>query len=154
MHLGAEGANSRHLTNKEEMFLGEKRGDPVAFAKFCIDNGADLVLGHGPHVLRAIELYKNKLIAYSLGNFYTYGRFNINDFRGRSPILNISLDTNGDFIKGKIYSTCQTKDGKLVIDNNRNALKDIIDLTNSDIPNSNIIIIENGNLINNSKNAR
>ncbi|MHB8158645.1 MAG: CapA family protein [Desulfocucumaceae bacterium] len=38
-------------------------------AHFCIDQGADLVLGHHPHILQGMELYRDKLIAYSLGNF-------------------------------------------------------------------------------------
>ena len=39
------------------------------FAHTAIDNGADIVLGHGPHVTRAVEVYKGKFIAYSMGNF-------------------------------------------------------------------------------------
>jgi len=39
------------------------------FAKECIDAGADAILGHGPHELRGIEIYKGKPIFYSLGNF-------------------------------------------------------------------------------------
>ena len=39
------------------------------FAHFCIDNGADAIIGHGPHLLRAIEVYKDKPIFYSLGDF-------------------------------------------------------------------------------------
>lgn len=39
------------------------------FARRCIDAGADAVLGHGPHELRGIEIYKGKPIFYSLGNF-------------------------------------------------------------------------------------
>lgn len=38
-------------------------------AHACIDAGADAVLGHGPHILRGIEIYKGKPIFYSLGNF-------------------------------------------------------------------------------------
>lgn len=38
-------------------------------AHLAVDNGADLVLGHHPHVVQGFELYKNRLIAYSLGNF-------------------------------------------------------------------------------------
>ncbi|MHB8894216.1 MAG: CapA family protein [Candidatus Geothermincolia bacterium] len=38
-------------------------------AHMAVDNGADLVLGHHPHVVQGFELYKNRLIAYSLGNF-------------------------------------------------------------------------------------
>jgi poly-gamma-glutamate synthesis protein (capsule biosynthesis protein) len=39
------------------------------FARAMIDAGADIVVGHGPHVLRGIEIYKNKPIFYSLGDF-------------------------------------------------------------------------------------
>lgn len=40
------------------------------FAHECIDAGADIVLGHGPHLLRGMEIYKNRPILYSLGNFF------------------------------------------------------------------------------------
>lgn len=40
-----------------------------SFAHKCIDNGADVFIGHGPHVLRGIELYQNAPIFYSLGDF-------------------------------------------------------------------------------------
>src|SRR6185436_14975432 len=36
----------------------------------AIDAGADLVVGHGPHVLNGVEMYKGKPILYSLGHFY------------------------------------------------------------------------------------
>jgi poly-gamma-glutamate capsule biosynthesis protein CapA/YwtB (metallophosphatase superfamily) len=39
------------------------------FGHLAVDSGADLVIGHHPHVLQGLELYKNRLIAYSLGNF-------------------------------------------------------------------------------------
>ena len=39
------------------------------FSRACVDEGADAVLGHGPHELRGIEVYKGKVIFYSLGNF-------------------------------------------------------------------------------------
>lgn len=41
----------------------------VEFAHRCIDAGADAILGHGPHELRGIEIYRKKPIFYSLGNF-------------------------------------------------------------------------------------
>jgi poly-gamma-glutamate synthesis protein (capsule biosynthesis protein) len=41
----------------------------LQFAHACIDAGADIFIGHGPHVLRGIEIYKRKPIFYSLGNF-------------------------------------------------------------------------------------
>ncbi len=49
----------------------------IHLAHSSIDAGADLVLGHHPHVLQGIEIYKNKLIAYSLGN-YVFGSFSRN----------------------------------------------------------------------------
>ena len=73
-HGGAEGRTKNHLPYGPETFLGENRGDLRRFAHFCIDNGADVVYGHGPHVVRAMEVYKDRFIAYSLGNFCTpYG---------------------------------------------------------------------------------
>lgn len=51
----------------------------VELAHLAIDNGADLVLGHHPHVLQGIEKYKGKYIAYSLGNFCFGGNKNPSD---------------------------------------------------------------------------
>ena len=52
---------------------GESKDQPADFlitaARKCIDAGAHAVIGHGPHVLRGIEIYKNRPIFYSLGNF-------------------------------------------------------------------------------------
>lgn len=48
-------------------------------ARFAIDEGADLVIGHHPHVLQGIEEYKGKYIAYSLGNFCFGGNSNPQD---------------------------------------------------------------------------
>ncbi|MGG3858299.1 CapA family protein [Metabacillus fastidiosus] len=48
-------------------------------AKFTIDSGADLILGHHPHVIQGIEEYKDKFIVYSLGNFMFGGNRNPSD---------------------------------------------------------------------------
>jgi hypothetical protein len=48
-------------------------------AHFSIDNGADLIIGHHPHVVEEIEQYKGKLICYSLGNFCFGGNTNPRD---------------------------------------------------------------------------
>lgn len=52
---------------------GVERWEPadflVEFAHACIDAGADMLIGHGPHLLRGLEIYKGKPIFYSLGNF-------------------------------------------------------------------------------------
>jgi poly-gamma-glutamate synthesis protein (capsule biosynthesis protein) len=52
---------------------GADKEDPAAFiqpfARRMIDEGADLVVGHGPHLLRGLEMHKGRPIFYSLGNF-------------------------------------------------------------------------------------
>jgi len=93
-HGGAEGSSAQHVADRDEQFLGEERGNVVAFAHAAVDAGADLVIGHGPHVLRALELYQGKLIAYSLGNFLAYARFNIDGPSGLSLALKVRLDAH------------------------------------------------------------
>jgi hypothetical protein len=102
-HGGGEGKDFLQVADADEIFAGANRGNVVRFARTAIDSGADLVLGHGPHVPRALEIYKGKLIAYSLGNFLTYGRFNIQGPSGISLVLKAEIDTGtGDFLGGRI----------------------------------------------------
>lgn len=143
-HGGAEGSKHRNITRETENFVGENRGNPYLFARTAIDAGADIILGHGPHVTRAIEIYKDRLIAYSLGNFATYGRFNITGSNGVSPILNLKIDKKGKLLTGEIISTKQIGRGIPVLDKNNRALKEIIELTNSDFPDNNITFENNG----------
>ena len=84
MHAGAEGRGHAHTPRATEYFLGENRGNVRAFAHAVVDAGADLVAGHGPHVLRGMEWYRGRLIAYSLGNFAGYKVF-ASAARSRSP---------------------------------------------------------------------
>ena len=76
-HGGAEGAKALHIKDEDEFMGSSNRGNVIEFAHLAVESGADLVLGHGPHVVRAMEFYRGKLIAYSLGNFFTYGMFNM-----------------------------------------------------------------------------
>jgi poly-gamma-glutamate capsule biosynthesis protein CapA/YwtB (metallophosphatase superfamily) len=99
-HGGAEGAPAMRVADAEEEFLGERRGNVVRFARAVVDAGADLVLGHGPHVPRAIEVYRGKLIAYSLGNFAVYSMFNIKGPSGLGYVLQAELDPEtGDILR-------------------------------------------------------
>jgi poly-gamma-glutamate synthesis protein (capsule biosynthesis protein) len=91
VHAGAEGSEALRVVEGEEIFLGERRGDVVAFARRAVDLGADLVLGHGPHVLRGMECYKGKLIAYSLGNFVGYNALSAKRAAAVSAILEVKL---------------------------------------------------------------
>lgn len=143
-HGGAEGAAMKHITRKTETFLGENRGNPYEFARMVIDAGADVVLGHGPHVTRAIDSYKNRLIVYSMGNFATYGRFNLSGPNGISPIIELDMNRDGEFIGGKIHATLQAGKGIPALDESMRVVKEIQQLTSQDIPESNLVINSDG----------
>lgn len=145
-HGGAEGSGSRHITRQTENYLGENRGNPYKFARHVIDAGADVVFGHGPHVTRAVDLYKGRFIAYSMGNFATYGKFNLSGPCGLAPIIELNLNAQGAFVDGKIHSTRQRKPGGPVPDPENGALKEIIDLTKADIPECPLVISADGNI--------
>ncbi|WP_455045835.1 CapA family protein [Leptotrichia trevisanii] len=137
-HGGAEGAGAEHITRKNEIFHGEDRGNVYEFAHFAIDNGADIIFGQGPHVTRAVELYKNKFISYSAGNFATFGKINISGSMGLAPIFKIKIDSNGNFISGEIIPIRQTYESLgPFIDSEKSVIKKIISLNKSDFPNGN-----------------
>ena len=108
--------------------------DVYKFAYSVIDGAADIVLGHGPHVTRAVELYKNKFIAYSLGNFNTYGRFSLKGLKGIAPLLDIKLNNKGDFLYAKVVPIKQTKAAGLRLDNDCKAFEELKRLTRLDFP--------------------
>jgi hypothetical protein len=95
MHAGAEGVSYLHVTDADEIYLNENRGNTMAQAHVMIDAGADIVLGSGPHVLRGLELYKGKMIAYSLGNFFASSNLSTRGILSLSGILMIDLDKDG-----------------------------------------------------------
>ncbi|MEA5516501.1 CapA family protein [Nodularia sp. UHCC 0506] len=116
MHAGAEGTAALHVKNKTEFFYGENRGNSIQFARKVIDAGADLVLGHGPHVPRAMEMYKGKLIAYSLGNFIGYRTLSTKAQTAYSMILEVKLNSQGDLVAGKIIPVHLNRQGIPEID--------------------------------------
>ena len=131
-HGGAEGTDSQNVPNRTELYAGESRGNLPAFSRAVIDAGADLVLGHGPHVLRGIEIYKDRLIAYSLGNFATYGWFRLEAETALTIILDVKLDANGKFLGGKIHSGRQEGRGIPVLDATGTAAKVVRNLSETD----------------------
>ncbi|MBL7978150.1 MAG: CapA family protein [Bacteroidetes Order II. Incertae sedis bacterium] len=143
-HGGAEGASKRNITRKNELFVGENRGNPYAFARAVIDAGADVVFGHGPHVTRAVDLYKNRFIAYSLGNFATYGRFNLKGVSGMAPIIKVFVNKKGEFLSARVFSIKQIGEGEPVPDPAQGALREIQTLTQQDIPEAPIQIGDDG----------
>lgn len=145
-HGGAEGLSAQRVPRNNEMYLGEKRGDVYEFAHAVIDAGADIVFGSGPHVTRAIELYKNRIIAYSLGNFCTYGKFGLNGAMGIAPILKVFVNGKGEFVKGKVTAVKQVRRGFPVIDESQAVIKTIKSLTEKDFPETKLIIDDEGNI--------
>jgi hypothetical protein len=101
MHAGAEGADAIHVPSGTEYFLGENRGDSRRFAHAVIDAGADLVVGSGPHVIRGVEWYHGRLIAYSTGNFAGYHNFGLGGTLSLSGIVRVTLRPDGSFVKGR-----------------------------------------------------
>ncbi len=116
MHAGAEGALADHVTRREEHYVGEDRGNPYAFAHAAIDDGADLVIASGPHVLRGLEFYRGRLIDYSLGDFVNYDDFAHDGVLDLSAILHVTLDANGTFVSARFTSVVLRGVGQAFVD--------------------------------------
>ena len=101
-HVGAEGARYRNVPRGMETYLGEPRGETRRLAQSLIDAGADMFVGHGPHVMRGMEFRRGRLIAYSLGNFLGYKTFNTSGYSGMSGVLTAKLAPDGRFESGRI----------------------------------------------------
>src|ERR1700721_664226 len=145
-HGGAEGMTHQHVLLGDETFLGEDRGDLRRFAHAMIDVGAQLVLGSGPHVVRGMEVYCGKLIAYSLGNFATYGSFNLNGENGVSVILEANLGAEGSFTGGAVYPNNQKRPERPQLDASMSILPILRELSQTDFPFTNVEVSENGRL--------
>ncbi len=145
-HGGAEGADYQRVPEGDEMMFTENRGDVRKFSHTVIDAGADVVFGHGPHVTRAVEVYKERFIAYSLGNFCTYGRFNLQGPNGIAPIIKLDIDISGKFIAGKIIPVYQVPGSGVRPDPERRVIRKIRELTALDFPGSVIAISEDGKI--------
>lgn len=143
-HSGAEGVEHQHVPRKAEMFMGYNRGNVYEFSHKMIDAGADVIFGHGPHVTRAIEVYNNRFIAYSMGNFCTYSRISIEGVKGLAPIIEVFTDKQGRFLKAQIHSTLQKKYQPPLIDEKKQVLKIIQKLTKIDFPEVRISISDDG----------
>ncbi|MEJ2194828.1 MAG: CapA family protein [Ignavibacteriaceae bacterium] len=151
-HGGAEGKNATVVEDSVEIYLEENRGNVLAFAHTVIDAGADMVIGHGPHVLRAMEIYKNKLIAYSLGNFLTYGNINVSGINGVNIILDVTLNNiNGDFLTAKLIPIKQIGNGIPMYDESLEGIKLIKNFSRRDFPAGKLLFFENGTVINSGK---
>ncbi|MFR9777420.1 CapA family protein [Micromonospora sp. MS34] len=137
VHMGAEGADKSRVKPGTELYAGENRGDPIKFSHAMIDAGADLVVGHGPHVLRGMEFYQGRLIAYSLGNFAGGGKsLNSAGRLGWGGVLKVSLKADGSFVDGTFTSTQMNGVGRPAIDRQHHGLGLVRDVSRGDFPKS------------------
>lgn len=143
-HGGAEGTSHSHVPHKVEFAFGEQRGNVEKFAHAVVDAGADVVYGHSPHVVRAAELYKDRLILYSLGNFATPYRFNINGISGYAPVVTATINPDGTFASGKIHSFIQQKGVGPRVDPTCAAARQIRSLSQADFPTTSLMIASDG----------
>lgn len=147
-HGGAEGRTQSHLPQGSETFLGENRGSLRQLAHFCIDHGADIVYGHGPHVVRAMEVYKGRFIAYSLGNFCTPYNVSLTGISGYAPIVKIKIDKRtGAFLNGQIYPFIQTRGIGPRTDHSGAVVNQLKQLSEADVPQSQAKINADGSII-------
>ena len=146
-HGGAEGTDALNLPFAEEEYYGEPRGDVVRFSRMMVDAGADLVIGHGPHVVRAMERYQDRLIAYSLGNFATYYGISVDGLKGIAPILLATLDGDGRFVEGRIVSTVQLRPAGPSIDGEQRALNLIRGLSSEDFGDPGLVFRPDGSVL-------
>jgi hypothetical protein len=111
MHMGAEGRGRQNTVDAREESFGEDRGNVVAFARAAVESGADLVIGHGPHVMRAVQWRDSALVFYSLGNLATYGPFSLAEPSNRGGLACAVLDGDGRIVAAELRSTRQLPPG-------------------------------------------
>ena len=115
-HGGAEGPGQINVPHGTERYLGENRGDLRRLSRALIDAGAHLVIGHGPHVPRGLEIYRDRLIAYSLGNFATGRGISVAGRTGLAPLLLVEITTEGRLAGGRVLSFQQLEAGRPALD--------------------------------------
>jgi hypothetical protein len=146
-HGGREGAEYRHVPKELEIAWGERRGDVHALAHAAVDAGADLVVGTGPHVLRAMEVYQGRLIAYSLGNFMGYRQFGTaGGFGGRTVLLDATLADNGVLVSAKLHALAMDASSVPHPDPAGAALQDVRELSLADFPTTGVQVAPDGTL--------
>ena len=147
VHGGKEGTSALQTLNEFEYFLDEPRGNLIQFAHEAVERGADLVLVHGPHVPRAMEVYQGRLIAYSLGNFCTYRGMSLDEEKGYAPLLWVELGRDGEFVRGKIFSFIQIPPGGPKKDEKERAWNLIKKLSHEDFPGTRPLFSESGSIL-------
>jgi len=146
-HGGAEGSRALHVPMAAESLAQEPRGELRRWARAVVDAGADAVVGHGPHVLRGIELYRGRPIAYSLGNFLTYRGFNLAGPLGVTGVLQLELAPGEGLRRGRLVSMRQRPGTGPAPDPGGAALELVRRLSSEDFPGTGMRVTEDGALL-------
>ena len=135
-HVGAEGRGAGTTPDHTQIFLGQNRGNSVSFSHQAIEAGADAIILHGPHVPRGIEIYRGRIILYSLGNFATGQGISISGVSALAPLAQLQLAEDGRFVSGQIISFIQSRTQGTILDGQNRALENIRELSQIDFPHS------------------
>jgi poly-gamma-glutamate capsule biosynthesis protein CapA/YwtB (metallophosphatase superfamily) len=146
-HVGAEGVRAQRTRDATERYAGEHRGNPVAFADAAVAGGAALVVMHGPHVLRAAEWRRGRLVAYSLGNLVTYGPFAFREPITRGALLCASVDGDGAARNAAFRATRQRHPGLVSPDATGRAYVLVDSLSRLDFPRTGVRVSRTGVLL-------
>jgi hypothetical protein len=136
MHMGAEGKSAQRARDETERFLGYDRGNVVAFSRAAAESGARLIVGHGPHVMRAAEWHEGALIFYSLGNLLTYGPFSVTEPLNRGALACATMDADGEVREARLRPTVQRAPGIVRHDLSARAVVLVDSLSRLDFPRS------------------
>lgn len=144
-HGGAEGPQEYSVPKATENFYGENRGDVYKFARSAAESGADIIIGHGPHVLRAMEIYAGAFIAYSMGNFAGYRQFNISGNSGISGILQITISEDMEITAAKVVPVKLRNGGVPIVDKAKTAITKLNEYAGKDFPKTGVLFDKDGN---------
>jgi len=145
-HGGSEGVKALHTGEAAESLGAEPRGDLRRWARAVIDAGADAVIGHGPHVLRGMEFYRGRLIAYSLGNFVTYRGFNLAGPLGITGVLQLEFGADRTLRRGRLVPMLQLPQQGPAPDSERRAVWLVRQLSEQDFGPTAATLNENGEI--------
>lgn len=146
--MGAEGPDQVNTPYGPEIFYDENRGDVRAFSHAMIDAGADVIIGHSPHVLRGMEFYQGRLIAYSLGNFAGGGKtLSNNGPLGLGGILRVSVKADGSWAGGQFVSTFMDATGVPTVDDYQQSQQLLAELNSADFPGTGVSYGPDGEII-------
>lgn len=143
-HGGTEGDRAVRTGTRMEHLGREPRGDLRRWAHAVVEAGADVVVGHGPHVLRGIEFWRGRPIFYSLGNFLTWRGFSLTGYKGITAILTLELDPAGRFLGARIVPLRQVPRLGPVPDPRRTALNLIRRVSALDFPATGAVMTADG----------